>query len=311
MGRKLKGRGTNAKGLKGALLRHELKEKTNLQRAKSLAGQKEVQDFKLKSIKGGGKQKRKPQLQPQPKGLNPFTSESSVLLIGEGDFSFAKALVEENYVRAENVIATSFDTRDEVVAKYPNMEEILGFLAEEGVKVLHSVDAANLVTSLRLKAGKKQVRLFDNYRRLDYIMFNFPHTGRGMKDVDRNIRDHQKLVLEYFRGCKEVFSIVNNMAKNDFGGYSDDPAQGRVILSLFEGEPYNSWGVKILGRSTGLRVERSGRFEWLMFPSYHHRRTNSTRDTTKPAEERAARIYVFSELGQQKAAKEKNDSDEE
>jgi len=32
-----------------------------------------------------------------------------------------------------------------------------------------------------------------------------------------------------------------------------------------------------------------------MFPEYHHRRTNSTKDTTKPASERDARIYIFEE----------------
>jgi len=65
---------------------------------------------------------------------------------------------------------------------------------------------------------------------------------------------------------------------------------------LFEGEPYNSWNIKILGRSENYKVERSGKFGWQLFPDYHHRRTNSVRDTTKPAAERDARIYIFEQF---------------
>lgn len=87
---------------------------------------------------------------------------------------------------------------------------------------------------------------------LNYIMFNFPHTGKGIKDQDRNIRDHQKLILEYFKNCKQVFELIN--LNNDLQGYNT--IQGKIIISLFEGEPYHSWGIKILEKSQGYKVEK-------------------------------------------------------
>lgn len=326
MGRKLQGRksANKTKGLKGALLRHEAHEKLKQNESKTLEVQKQKQEEKQSSMKSGGSKKKaqsKQQIQHQQKGLIPFKPDATLLLVGEGDFSFARSLVQENLILPENLVATSFDSKEEVVSKYPGVEEIMNFLESEGVNVIHEVDATDLVTSLKLKPNSKTKqkpnRILPAGKKLNYIMFNFPHTGRGMKDVDRNIRDHQKLVLNYFKSCKDLFSLANNSAKDDFAGYStaitsDEAREGKIILSLFEGEPYASWNIKILGRSEGFRVERSGKFDWLSFPGYHHKRTNGIRDTTKPAAEREARVYVFDKFvpkDQQKLKPENNDSD--
>lgn len=262
----------------------------------TLATEKNKQEAKNKSIKsGGGKPKKKQVHQQQVKTFLPFTRTESVLLVGEGDFSFACSLIKQDYVRPENLVATSYDSAEEAIAKYPTCSDNIDFLRESGVRVVHDIDATKLVASFKLETRSKNARLFDTPKKLNHIMFNFPHTGRGMKDVDRNIRDHQKLVLGYFKSAKELLGLVNNQAKNDFGGYFDAEKgdQQHIILSMFEGEPYISWSVKSLARSENLRVERSGAFDWLAFEGYHHKRTNSTQDTTKPAAERAARIYVF------------------
>ncbi|CUM51381.1 uncharacterized protein AC631_02245 [Debaryomyces fabryi] len=305
MAKKPKGKLVNSKGLKGALARLATKEELLKKKEKSLEIQKDKQALKEKSIKGGKNNKKKPQRQQiQQKGLQPFNIDDKLLLVGEGDFSFAVSIIKENFIAPGNLIATSFDSKDELIQKYPNVEDNLNFLIEEGVQVLHSIDATDLVSSLKLNhsgKNKKKVksRLFSDNKNLDYIMFNFPHTGKGIKDVDRNIVDHQKLVLNYFKSCREVFKLVNNDMENDFAGYASSAVnenKGKIILTLFEGEPYNSWNIKILGRSENYKVERSGKFSWQMFPDYHHRRTNSVRDTTKPAAERDARIYIFEQF---------------
>ncbi|KAK6204756.1 uncharacterized protein RJT21DRAFT_10945 [Scheffersomyces amazonensis] len=326
MARKLKGKGLSGKGLKGALARQVVKEKIQKQISKASDAQKEQKLNKQKQIKsGGGKSKGQAkqnqiQIQKQHKGLIPFDYDNKLLLIGEGDFSFAVSIVQENLIQPTNLIATSYDSLDELKEKYPNIEDNLTILKDEGVKVFHNIDATNLVKDLKLIPNSKQKKskvphnqLFIDKANLDFIMFNFPHTGRGMKDVDRNIRDHQKLVLEYFKSCKEVFDIVNNDSKNDFAGYvagdNKNTKEGKIILSLFEGEPYNSWNIKILARTHDYKVERSGRFDWSLFPQYHHRRTNSTRDTTKPAAERDARIYIFDKFKPKDGDSKKNDDD--
>ncbi|CUM67517.1 uncharacterized protein PRCAT00005216001 [Priceomyces carsonii] len=297
MGKKAKGKIINKKGLKGALIRHEAKEKLRKKEDKLINVKKENQKLKEKSMKNGNKKTGKAQL-IDTKAFIPFNKDEKVLLVGEGDFSFAMSLVEEDFIKPDNLIATSYDSVDEINLKYPAAKEKLEFLKSRGVKLLHDIDATSLVKSLKLnpsnkkKTGGKQ--LFDDGGQLNKIMFNFPHTGRGMKDVDRNIADHQKLILGYFKSCKEVFSVINKDFTSEYGGYLTDKNNGKIIISVFEGEPYRSWEIKSLGRSQEFMVERSGKFQWLMFPSYHHKRTNSERDTTKPASERSARIYVFS-----------------
>lgn len=280
--------------------------------------EKQRVEDKTKSMKSGaGKQKKRQQQAQQKKSFLPFTSSESVLLVGEGDFTFACSIIKNEYVQPENLIATSFDSEEELLAKYPDVKVSLDYLNDSGVKILHDIDATNLISTLKLDTKKKNVKLFDQQKNLNHIMFNFPHTGRGMKDVDRNVRDHQKLVLGYFKSAKDLLKLVNDQTKNDFGGYFDTEktSKQQIELSLFEGEPYISWGVKALARSENLRVERSGAFDWLAFEGYHHKRTNGIRDTTKPAAERAARIYVFDksltkeELEKLNLKKQKGDDD--
>lgn len=313
MGRKLKGRQVMGKGLRGALQNHILNEKHNDTRQKALIQEKLRKENKDKSMKSGVKQNKR-QRQREAKAFIPFEPTATLLLVGEGDFSFAVSVVKLGFVEPSKLLATSFDSHEDLLAKYPNVEENLNYLKEEGVKVLYNIDATDLVLTLKLNPTKKvQPKLFDVRQKLDYIMFNFPHTGRGMKDVDRNIRDHQKLVLGYFKSSKQLLNLINNEVYNDFGGYVDpDKVVGlKILLSVFEGEPYISWGVKSLARTEGYSVERSGAFDWSAFEGYHHKRTNGVRDTTKPAAERDARIYLFSKTAKpdQKHKKKSEDSD--
>ena len=323
MSKKNKEKALGSKGLKAALARHQVQDTLKQKALKNAQVESQNQLNKAKSMKTTKKAKQNngSALLKQLRGYLPFTEEDTVLLVGEGDFSFAKSLILQNYVRPENLIATSLDSQEEVMAKYPDVDKTLLELQESGVRVMHDVDATDLAKTLKIAPNSKQrrtgskasaLRLFtpgsSSHTELDYIMFNFPHTGKGIKDQDRNIRDHQKLILEYFKNCNTVFDLVNENYKvhDDFAGYrhkngksnnkgssNDDSYQGKIILSVFEGEPYNSWGIKIIGKEQGYKVMKLGKFDWSMFPQYHHKRTNGIRDTTKPASERDARLYVF------------------
>lgn len=317
MGRKLKGKDLSKKGLKGALARHNLKEEVNKKKQVALNGSLEQQKLKSKSMKSGGNKTKNNNKNGalNSKGLIPFSYDDTLLLIGEGDLSYAVSIVKQNYINPDNLMATCYDTLEEVKSKYPNVEENISFLESEGVKILYGIDANNLVSSLRLDSKKGQsvspFKKFGKY--LNYVMFNFPHTGRGMKDMDRNIRDHQKLMLNFFKSCRLLFEIVNKEHKLNSGGYKlGENSESKILLSLFEGEPYNSWGVKPLAKSASYKVERSGKFDWELFPEYHHKRTNGIRDTTKPAADRDARVYIFEEFTKsQKNLDGKHQSDSE
>lgn len=314
------------KGLKGALTRQIALDKAKSAMLNRMELQKVQAANKAKSMKAGGsskavKKNQKKQLQrQQKKGFVPFQPEETVLLVGEGDFTYALSIVEQGFIEPENLVATSFDSEEEVLEKYETTKDTLSKLRELGVQIFHGVDCRKLALDLKLvNQSKRKVlksSLFKSKKTLDYIMFNFPHNGKGIKDVERSIREHQKLCLSYFESCKEVFEIVNNQAKNDFGGYStatDHTAyKGKILMTLFEGEPYISWSIKSLARSIDFRLEKSGSFDWEMFPGYHHRRTDGMGNTTKKAEERAARTYVFEKWQKTDEKKKKeDDSDSE
>ncbi|CUS24018.1 LAQU0S13e01442g1_1 [Lachancea quebecensis] len=315
MARKLKGKSTS-KGLKGALLRHQAQEQLNK---------------KIKSKQDHAIQKNKPtkavlnnqkiQRESAAKFI-PFEKDSTLLLVGEGDFSFARSIIENEYISPANLIVTSYDnSTNELNLKYPkSFQQNYDFLAERGVRMFFKIDATNLIKSFKLSKKTTWQKIVGSElasKGVQNIMFNFPHTGKGIKDQDRNIRDHQELILAFFRSSKEFFKQINQNASaaslDKFGqGYSlkgredstsSSENKGNVLISVFNGEPYDSWQIKILAKTSGWKVERSSKFQWENYPEYSHKRTNSEQETTKPAAEREARTFIFELYDKKKHAK--------
>ncbi|KAH3661572.1 hypothetical protein OGAPHI_006420 [Ogataea philodendri] len=247
----------------------------------------------------------------------PFKSHENVLLVGEGDFSFALSIINSNYVMPSHLWATSLDSEDEIISKYPHAVQTLQQLRGKGVKLVFEVDGTRLCESLKLssntkKYSRRNISILETDH-IDLIMFNFPHTGKGIKDVERNIIVHQRLLEDFFKSCLSFFDLLEcsrdavkeSSTVDAISGYKvtsfdlsesakESTGKGRIALSLFEGEPYDSWiPRKIARKSINYKVERSGKFQWEAFEGYHHRRTNSMRDTTKIANSRDARLYVF------------------
>ena len=120
---------------------------------------------------------------PQP--TIPFQPEDRILLVGEGDFSFAKSIVEAH--GCCDVTGTCYDSQELLFEKYtPQAEEHIKYLEEEGQTVLYSVDATKLGKN---KALAKSGELFD------VILFNFPHVGGKSTDVNRQVRFNQELLV--------------------------------------------------------------------------------------------------------------------
>ena len=83
----------------------------------------------------------------------PYSPSDFVLLVGEGNFSFARALARRFGGLGTRIVATSYDTREQVLAKYPDATEILEELNTAGVTVVHGVDATQLETNKDLRAA--------------------------------------------------------------------------------------------------------------------------------------------------------------
>ena len=150
--------------------------------------------------------------QPKKKATTiPFAPTDKILLIGEGNFSFAYALAIDppsrlQHLPPSNITATAYDTEEECLAKYADAREKIDALKAKGVNVLFGVDATKLEKAPQLKG-----------KRWDKVVWNFPHAGqcdpvftrvtslptyfvgKGIADQDRNILSNQILIMGFLR----------------------------------------------------------------------------------------------------------------
>jgi 25S rRNA (uracil2634-N3)-methyltransferase len=236
-------------------------------------GQKKTQKANPKALKPKSNSAA-PAKKPEP--TIPFHPEDRILLIGEGDFSFAKNIVEHH--GCCDVTATCLDSREDLFQKYkPQAEEHIKYLEEEGQQVVYGVDATKLDRNKQIGKLKGQG--------WDHVLFNFPHVGGKSTDVNRQVRFNQELLASFFRCAAPLL-------KTGSGGES---SSSTIVVTLFEGEPYTLWNIRDLARHSGLKVERSFKFLAEAYPGYSHARTlgNIEGGGGWKGEEREARSYVF------------------
>lgn len=227
---------------------------------------------------------------PQPKSHTaptiPFSPSDHILLLGEGDLSFAASLATHHHCTA--ITATVLDASPAaLLAKYPHAQPNIDLLTAPPHRLLYSLDAIKHAPFTIANPARPvfpwtppRVGAFDR------IIFNFPHVGGRSTDVNRQVRANQELLVGFFG------SALKSLAPG-----------GKVVVTLFEGEPYTLWNVRDLARHAGLAVERSFRFQAEAYPGYRHARTlgvvrreGGKGEEAKGAwkgEERAGRSYVF------------------
>ncbi|KAJ3409162.1 hypothetical protein HDV05_004570 [Chytridiales sp. JEL 0842] len=173
----------------------------------------------------------------------PFEEDDAILLVGEGNFSFARCLCD--ILSGTHLTATSYDSQETLHTKYPDSpSNVQGILDLDG-KVLYNVDATHLSATKALK-GKK----------FDKVVFNFPHVGAGIKDMARNVETNQILLRGFFESAKTALT-----------------PNGLVYVTLKSGEPYDSWQMKLIAKKAGFSLKTKIPFLPDMYPNYVHRRT--------------------------------------
>jgi 25S rRNA (uracil2634-N3)-methyltransferase len=276
----------------------------------------------------------------------PFGPNDRILLVGEGDLSFAASIIE--HLGCTNVTATVLEKdHAELLAKYPAVDTNIAVVnrrpdadappkspsrgagsdagedgqsdveaAEDDDADYDSVDSEGekkqkpiVVVNNKLIYNVDATKLPSSIARAphDRIIFNFPHVGGKSTDVNRQVRYNQELLVSFFQ--RALSSSTAPLAPG-----------GSIIVTLFESEPYTLWNIKDLGRHAGLQLERSFRFKADVYPGYHHARTFGVVKNKKgeegkgwKGEDRPARSYVFmrkEEIQDQTAKKRKRSGDD-
>lgn len=183
--------GKAGKSLKSALQAQQsrLEKKKKALQAAQAAEQRQKQQ---RQGKGKGKARGADAAKHAKRQIIPFHATDKVLLVGEGDFSFTRALVRlwkdeaaggnggssaSALMPPTNITATAYDSEEDCYAKYPGAKAIVDEVTNSGVRVLFGVDATKLEKVNAL-----------NGQKWDKIVWNFPHAGEfTRKRHDMNI----------------------------------------------------------------------------------------------------------------------------
>ncbi|KAF8652870.1 hypothetical protein AX16_004091 [Volvariella volvacea WC 439] len=214
----------------------------------------------------------------------PFRPTDRILLIGEGNFSFTRALVQEPppellHLPPQNITATAYDTQRQCYEKYPEAEGIVKILIEKGVEVRFGVDATRLEKISFLKR-----------RKWDKIVWNFPHAGKGITDQDRNILSNQVLLLDFLKSAAKMlvsgpipnYTVKRKKKRSESDDADDDRSDGEeditmdddsenkppqsmvqtrgtVLITLRNVPPYTLWDLPRLAKKPPPPTSGSGR----------------------------------------------------
>jgi 25S rRNA (uracil2634-N3)-methyltransferase len=256
--------------------------KSALNNLLSVQKEKQKKNEKQKRAQQWEQERRKKQSQQQTQQQkSPYEFNDKILLVGEGNFSFARSLVESVVHGGDNIIATCYDSQEVLHEKYEDESKgNVQVIQELGGTVLFEVDATHLD---KCKAIKQQ--------KFSKIVFNFPHAGTsfkadiphclsahmtfcntwilfflgaGIKDQDRNIQSNQVLLKEFFKSAAKLLQSRVEGDEND----------GEIHVTLKSGQPYDLWSVRTMAKSTDLlRPKTAFPFVPALYPGYAHRRT--------------------------------------
>lgn len=210
------------------------------------------------------------------RSVKPFLRDDTILLVGEGNFSFTLALLSAPYNHPpQRILATSYDTEEGVYEKYPDARDIIRQIRQvAGAHASHvlafDVDAGAL-HKCDMVTGTDR----NDQRRWSKVWFGFPHVGAGHKDEHRNILANQLLILRFLISVapyltkgplpdmiqgkkKRATSEDDDDEEEDIERINDTPdvsnssvppkRQGTVLITIRNVVPYTLWNIPMLGK---------------------------------------------------------------
>ena len=175
------------------------------------------------------------------------SAQTSILSVGSGDGSQQLAIVNSGHAR---IRTTFFDTKLEVLKKYPDSGNILLALEQKSIWVpLYNIDATKLHT-------------YANVGKFDVIMFTFPHTDLPNSHAEQ-VKSNQTLIRNFLISAQRCLA-----------------PGGQIEVTIKAGEFYDQWNVPLLLQSivndeegATLMYQGSHALDMKRFPMYTHRPT--------------------------------------
>ncbi|GBG25069.1 25S rRNA uridine-N3-methyltransferase [Hondaea fermentalgiana] len=224
------------------------------------------------------------------------------------------------------VVATCYDSKEDLVRKYPDVKDIVREIKASGVTVHTGIDATKLLQSKRLVRSladlcESEGQTFqdddeqddnDDDKQDDEDDDNEDQDddderegGKKGKTVTASVGFDRILFNFPHLGCGITDTEKNNQVHREFlaeffvSAHTVLSAQGQVHVTIKSGEPYDSWRIAQVAVNTGLfKVHSQLAFDPAVYDGYEHRRTlgaNASGDVEANTDitKMPARTFVF------------------
>ncbi|GLJ08340.1 hypothetical protein SUGI_0086730 [Cryptomeria japonica] len=199
-------------------------------------------DELLRLIERAGLFERQPMVERK---IMHYSSLQTILLVGEGNFSFSSALATA-FESAENIVASSIDSEDKVLRVYNTARSSIENLESRKALVLYEVDATRLHEIEELST-----RIFDR------VVFNLPHAGYfpGGECSKEAIKKNSELLSMFLESATKLLSL-----------------DGEIHVTNKVGPPYKKWNLEGAAENYGLYLKESVSFQKADYPGYMNKR---------------------------------------
>ncbi|XP_032432169.1 ferredoxin-fold anticodon-binding domain-containing protein 1 isoform X1 [Xiphophorus hellerii] len=192
----------------------------------------------------------------------------SILLVGEGNFSFSSSVCKLDSESGSNITATCLQRQEEAL-RHDGAAANIQTIEDSGGSVLFEVDCTKLGECAFLKG-----RVFDR------VVFNFPHCGRKS-----GVKKNRELLKNFFLSCVEVLAEDGEVHVSLCNGQGGTPADQP------KREWHNSWQVSAMAAEAHLILSAVRHFESDNLPSY---KSTGYRSQDKGFHVGKALLHVFS-----------------